>query len=73
MVCPNCKSNNIETGVAIGITAEINSVGPKVKSGIFVGAEQMYCDICNDCGEIVRIYVKDFKNKKWYKKGGSKV
>lgn len=73
MACPNCNSNNIESGISIGMTAEIGSIGPRYKSGLFVGSEQMYCDLCSDCGEIIRMYVKDFKSKKWYKKQGSKV
>ena len=31
----------------------------------------MYCDICLDCGEITRFFIKESTDKKWNKKSGS--
>lgn len=59
MACSNCGGTNRESGVAIGLGAEIGNIGPKYNWGIMVGVTQMYCDICLDCGEILRFYIKD--------------
>jgi predicted RNA-binding Zn-ribbon protein involved in translation (DUF1610 family) len=67
MNCPNCGSDNIQKSVSIGKSTETGSVGPCFIIGkILSGVEQMYCDICLDCGEITRFYIKDTK-KNWLK------
>lgn len=71
MPCPNCNSTRIETGIAIGQSAEVGNIGPKYSKGIFGGVTQMYCDLCLDCGEILRLYIKDTTDRNWYKKPGS--
>jgi hypothetical protein len=71
MSCPHCDSTNIEKGISIGKSAEAGSVGPKFSSGIFTGVAQMYCDLCLDCGEITRFFIKEDTDKKWIKKPGS--
>lgn len=71
MTCPKCNSVNIEEGVSIGKSAEAGNVGPKFTSGIFTGVAQMYCDLCLDCGELTRFFIKEDTNKKWSKKPGS--
>lgn len=68
MNCLHCNSTNIEEGITIGQTAEIGDIGPNFKRGIFVAVAPMYCDLCLDCGEIVRFYIKDSTDKKWLKK-----
>lgn len=68
MECKNCKSTKIEEGVVIGKTAEAGDVGPLSSIGIFTYTSPMYCDICLDCGEIIRFYIKDSTNRKWIKK-----
>jgi hypothetical protein len=60
--CKNCESVNISRGLTLG------NLGPKYKVGIFIGVEQMYIDVCEDCGEIVRFYIKPKKQREWYKK-----
>lgn len=40
MVCSNCGETNIETGIPIGKSAEVGSVGPKYKSLILAGVSQ---------------------------------
>ena len=71
MACSNCGGNRIETGVSIGQSAEIGNIGPKYNSSILIRVSQMYCDICLDCGELTRFYIKDPADKKWYKKPGT--
>ncbi len=67
MKCTRCESINIEEGISIGKTADGGSVGPRHRSGLFIVTEQMYCDICLDCGEIVRFFIKETGGKKWIK------
>ena len=73
MNCKKCNSTRIEEGIAIGLTAKTGNIGPKSSKGIFTYVSQMYCDICLDCGKIVRLYIKDDTNRKWIKKPGSFV
>lgn len=71
MNCKNCKSTRIEEGISIGKSADTGNIGPKSTKGIFTYLSQMYCDICLDCGEILRFYIKDDTDRKWIKKPGS--
>ena len=59
MNCLHCMSTNIEEGITIGQTAEIGDIGLNFKRGIFVSVAPMYCDLCLDCGEIVRFYIME--------------
>lgn len=68
MTCKNCESTNITKGVTFGLSGEVGSFGPKFKTGIFIGVESMYCDLCEDCGEIIRQYIKPKKKRKWLTK-----
>ena len=73
MKCPFCGSENIETDVAWGKTAEVGNIGLKYKSS-FMGAKavaQVYSDLCLDCGTIVRSYIKEDTDKKWNHTPGS--
>ena len=63
MVCSNCNGTRIETGVVIGLT----DIGPKYRNGPFTQFSQMYSDICLDCGEILRFYIKESTDKNWVK------
>jgi hypothetical protein len=71
MSCSNCDGTRIESGVAIGQSAEVGNIGPKYAKGIFMAVTQMYCDICLDCGEITRFFIKDLTERNWSKKPGS--
>lgn len=68
MNCLNCSSTNIKEGISIGQTAEAGYIGPNFKKGILIGVAPMYCDLCLDCGEIIRFYIKENTDKKWYTK-----
>ncbi len=71
MKCPNCGSENIEKGIAWGKSAEAGNVGLKYQAFILVGVVQVYSDLCLDCGEIVRSFIKEDTDKKWVKKPGT--
>ena len=71
MNCKNCNSTKIEEGISIGKSADTGNIGPKSTKGILTYVSQMYCDICLDCGEIIRFYIKDDTDRKWVKKPGS--
>jgi len=71
ITCSNCGGNHIESGVAIGKSVETGNIGPKYNKGLLVGVTQMYCDLCLDCGEILRFYIKDRTDRNWNKKPGS--
>ena len=70
MKCPYCQSENIEEGILV-----MNESVPTMEIGLMYrknqfnyGLEQLYVDVCTDCGSIIRTYVKgDIKNKKWEK------
>jgi len=68
MECNNCGSSNIENDIIFGHGTEVGNLGPKYKQGIFLGVEQMYCSICEDCGEIIRFYIKPKKKRNWVKR-----
>ncbi|TCT17198.1 hypothetical protein EDC18_101496 [Natranaerovirga pectinivora] len=70
MNCKNCNSTRIEDSIAIGLSAKTGNIGPK-STKILDYVSQMYCDMCLDCGEILRFYIKDDTNRKWIKKPGS--
>jgi hypothetical protein len=71
MTCSHCGGTHIESGVSIGLTAETGNIGPNYKMGLLIGTSQMYCDLCLDCGEILRFYIKDRTDRKWNKKPGT--
>lgn len=75
MRCPYCGSENIETGIAWGKSAETGNVGLKYQagSGLFgaVGVVQAYSDLCLDCKSILRTYIKEDTSKNWSHKPGS--
>lgn len=68
MKCPRCGSEETIQKVKTGLTAETGYIGPKYLKNVFRFIEPMYCDICNGCGEILRFYVVDFKDKIWDQK-----
>ena len=71
MSCSNCGGTRIESGVSIGKNAETGNIGPRYNIGLMIVVTQMYCDICLDCGEILRFYIKDRTDRNWNKKPGS--
>lgn len=70
-ICPHCGGTRIESGVSIGLNAETGNIGPRYNTGMMISVIQMYGDLCLDCGEILRFYIKDLKDRKWNKNPGS--
>ena len=66
MFCPYCGSQRIETGIMMS-DGGTNEVGLEHLKGIFVGTEDIYSDLCLDCGTIVRMYVKNPQSRNWFK------
>jgi hypothetical protein len=62
--CPHCGGGNIVVELKLGQTAEVGSIGPEFRAGIFTGNEALYIDLCRDCGTVTRTYVKNTK-KDW--------
>lgn len=66
--CPHCGGSNIVAGVGVDQTADAGRIGLAYKTKFFVtGTEPFYADICDDCGTVVRLYVKT-PGRKWYVK-----
>lgn len=71
-LCRRCGSKNIESGIAIALSNEVGNVGPKYSVNFMMaGVSQLYCDLCLDCGDILRFYIKDKTDRKWIKKSGT--
>ena len=73
MKCTFCGSDNIETDVAWGKSAETGNVGLKYKSGFLgaAGVVQVYSDLCLDCGSLIRSYIKEDTGKEWIHRPGT--
>lgn len=66
--CPHCGGGNISGGVRVEQTAEVGKIGLAYRTRFMVIAtEGFYADVCEDCGTITRIYVKQ-TGKNWYRK-----
>lgn len=70
MTCPNCGGKAIEIGISWGQTMQTGNFGLKYRVFIGSGVTQVYSDLCLDCGEVVRTYIKDTTIRSWYKKPG---
>lgn len=68
--CPYCGSERIEFGVAWGKSAETGNVGLKYSNGTGffspVGVAQVYSDLCLDCSTLLRTYIKEDPNGKYW-------
>ncbi len=66
--CPYCGGSNIVEGVRVDQTADAGRIGLAHKTRLLViFTEPFYADVCDDCGTITRIYVKE-TGKNWYRK-----
>lgn len=64
--CPYCGSDRIVTGIKIKMNAEVNDIGLTYRVGFlgaFRGVEPIYTDLCEECGSITRLWVKNTENK----------
>ncbi|MEN6617204.1 MAG: hypothetical protein ABFD12_11650 [Syntrophorhabdus sp.] len=64
--CFYCGGNTISSNIPVAPNAEASSVGLSYKTKfLIVGTESLYADICEDCGTVVRLYVKK-TGRNWY-------
>jgi hypothetical protein len=63
--CPHCGDTDLARGVELGLAAESGNVGLKCQVAfVFGGTEPSYVDLCQTCGSVARLYVKE-TNRKW--------
>ncbi len=56
----HCGSENVIQNIVVGQQTDVSPIGLKYrKARIFYGAEQMYADLCRNCGTVVRQYVEN--------------
>ena len=66
--CTHCGGGNIVSGVKVDQTADAGRIGLSYKTKFAVIAtEPFYADVCDDCGTVVRVYVKT-TGRNWYTK-----
>ncbi|HNX31043.1 MAG TPA: hypothetical protein PKM35_05515 [Holophaga sp.] len=62
--CPHCGSLKIRRNLELGQTAEAGHIGlPYRAGGIFTGTEALLADLCETCGTVVRLSVKETRRK----------
>ena len=58
--CIHCGGTNLGENIQVAMTAEAGSIGLRYATKFLVnGVEPFYADLCNDCGSITRLYVKN--------------
>lgn len=64
-VCSHCSSTKIVRAVRVGQTAEAGGIGLLFKTArILTGTQPLVADLCDSCGTVIRLYVKD-AGKSW--------
>lgn len=67
--CPECGSEQIVRGVSVGQSAESGKIGLSYRAALgLTGTEPIVADVCDGCGLLVRLYVKDV-GKAWKRRG----
>lgn len=57
--CPYCGSSNIINGIMVDQTADAGRIGLAYRVRFkMVFTEQVLADLCDDCGSLVRIFVR---------------
>jgi len=70
--CIYCQSINLDKGLKIRGSKDIGHIHfeyTEDKTGFFssrIKSEEIFADLCKDCGSITRFYVNDTK-RNWYK------
>lgn len=68
MKCRNCGSENIEKGIIWSLNTHQGEIGLTYKTRILLDTSRVYSDLCLECGEVLRTYIKDSpKYKDWCK------
>lgn len=65
--CPHCGGVEVAAEVMVHQNAEVNRIGIAYKAMIFNTVEQLYADLCLNCGRVVSFYVKEPK-RNWIQK-----
>lgn len=66
--CPHCGGVEVAAELKLHLNAEVHTLGLAYKTAkIFVGAEQLYADLCLNCGSVVRFFVKETQ-RNWVQK-----
>ena len=68
-LCQHCGSNNIMMKMLIDHSGGNFSVGLHYQQGPLrvLGIEPLYCDICSDCGTLIRSYIRT-TDREWFRK-----
>ena len=67
--CAECGSEQIVRSVTVGQNAEVGSIGLSYRATLgLTGTEPILADVCDSCGLIVRLYVKEV-GKTWRRRG----
>ena len=59
MKCKNCGSENVQEGITFRNSENESKIGFPYETKHTMGIAAVYADVCLDCGEVLRIYVKD--------------
>jgi hypothetical protein len=63
--CLYCGGSEIVANIRVSQTAEVAKIGLSYKTAmIVVGTEPILADLCNGCGSITRLHVKN-TDRKW--------
>ena len=63
--CPYCGGTQIVRAVHVGKTAETGDIGLSYRTAfVLTGTEPLVADLCDRCGTVVRLYVKEV-GKQW--------
>jgi len=66
--CPHCGGVEVAAGLKLHQNTEVNRVGLAYKTAkIFITVEQLYADLCLNCGSVVRFFVKETQ-RNWLQK-----
>ncbi|MBP7529665.1 MAG: hypothetical protein KA801_17215 [Syntrophorhabdaceae bacterium] len=66
--CAHCGGSNVVCGVRVDQTADAGRIGLAYKTKfVVIGTEPFHADVCDDCGTVVRLYVKT-PGRTWYTK-----
>jgi hypothetical protein len=70
-VCPHCGSDDLTKGLKLHADMDAGTLGVSYKSGKLLGMttlgrEQLYLDLCNSCGTVVRFFVKNV-DRDWHR------
>jgi hypothetical protein len=60
--CPFCGGTSIAKTLQLNQNAEVGRIGlPYRVAGIFTGTEALHADLCETCGTVLRLFVKEPK------------